>query len=354
MRKRRMMNASPDLLDLSPDEVLRLIQDVGEKPYRARQLLAWVYQRGETRFERMTTLGRDLRAELGRRLRIGGGRVEEAARSPEQTSVKYLFALDDGMRVEAVSLRDRGRHTVCLSSQVGCAMGCAFCATAGLGFRRNLTCGEILVQALTILREEGRFSNVVLMGMGEPLLNLPNVLKAVEALSDPGRLGLGARRIAVSTCGIPAGIMALAESAVRVRLALSLNSPFQEQRAELMPIARKHPLREVLECCEAYTAATGRLVTLEYVLLRGLNMSRRAATALAGVAVRLAGKVNLIEYNPNPGLPFESPRPAETLRFRHWLEQDGVKATIRFRRGRDIAAGCGQLAARPCGVDRKR
>jgi len=340
------MKQTRDLLDLSPTEVVRLFEQLGHKPYRARQLLAWVYQKGETRFERMSDLGRDLRFELGKRIRAAGGSVEEVARSANGATAKYLFRMDDGARVEAVSMRDRGRRTVCVSSQVGCAMGCAFCATAGMGFTRNLACGEMLLQPLVIFREEGRVNNVVFMGMGEPLLNLPNVLKALDALTDPARFGLGARRITISTCGIPSSIMRLAKSPIPLRLALSLNSPFDDQRAELMPIATKHPLRQVLESCASYAGTTGRRVTLEYVLLGDLNTGRQAARELAGIAAQLDGRVNLIEYNPVPKLKFKSPETQETLRFRKWLEQEGVSVTIRFRRGREIAAGCGQLAGK--------
>ena len=252
------------------------------------------------------------------------------------------------MREEAGPEQSRtGRHTVCLSTQVGCAMGCAFCATGTIGFTRNLTVGEMLLQAVEMSRREGRITNAVFMGMGEPLLNLENLLKAVEALADPERFALGTRKITVSTCGIVPGIEALSHAPVTVRLALSLNSPFQEQREQLMPIARRHPLERVLEACDGYAAQTGKRVTVEYVLLRGVNTARAHAKELARIARRLDGKVNLIEYNTVSGASFDSPTSRETLKFREWLEGDGASVTIRFRRGREIAAGCGQLAARP-------
>ena len=184
-------------------------------------------------------------------------------------------------------MKERGRHTVCISSQAGCAMGCAFCATAGMGFVRNLTAGEIILQVVVMHREEAPVNNVVLMGMGEPLLNMDHVLKAVDALVDPRRMGLGTRRVTVSTCGVATGIRELAHHTTPVRLALSLNSPFQEQRAELMPVARKHPLAEVLAACGEFTRATGRRVMLEYLLLHNVNTSRAAANALAEIAPEL-------------------------------------------------------------------
>jgi 23S rRNA (adenine2503-C2)-methyltransferase len=199
----------------------------------------------------------------------------------------------------------------------------------------------------------GRITNAVFMGMGEPLLNLENLLKAIEALADPERFALGTRKITVSTCGIVPGIQALARAPVTVRLALSLNSPFQEQREQLMPIARRHPLERVLEACDGYAAQTGKRVTVEYVLLRGVNTARAHAKELARIANRLDGKVNLIEYNAVSGAPFDSPSSRETLKFREWLEEGGASVTIRFRRGREIAAGCGQLAARSQAQGRK-
>jgi len=336
----------PDVLDMSPDELVAFFEGIGQQPYRARQLLSWVYAKGETQFGCMTDLPQGLRETLARRLRIGGGCVEDVARSRRGGTAKYLFRLDDGGAVEAVSMREGRRHMVCLSSQVGCAMDCAFCATAAMGLTRNLSCGEILFQALTISRAEGRITNVLFMGMGEPLLNLSNVLKAVDALAAPDRFELSARRITLSTCGIVPGIERLGRSSVSVRLALSLNSPFQKQRVELMPVARKYPLRQVLAACARYCEATGRRVTLEYVLLRGVNTGRAAARELAHIAMRLGANVNLIEFNRRDGLPFCCPLTRETLRFRKWLEENGVNVTIRFRRGREIAAGCGQLAGR--------
>jgi 23S rRNA (adenine2503-C2)-methyltransferase len=360
-----------DLLDLSPEELKNFVEKAGQKPYRARQLRAWIFRKGQRDFARMTNLAADFRQALAREARVGAGEVEDVSRTADGETAKYLFRFDDGARVEAVSMREEGRHTVCLSSQVGCAMGCAFCATGALGLARDMTAGEILLQAVEMSRREGRITNVVLMGMGEPLLNPENVTRAIEALADPERFALGTRRITLSTCGIVPGIEALSRAPVTVRLALSLNSPFQAQREQLMPVARLHPLDRVLEACDGYAARTGKRVTVEYVLLRGVNMGRAHARELARIARRLSsarglvrrslsggerrraaksgmdGKVNLIEYNAVcGGEKFESPSSRETLQFREWLEADGASVTIRFRRGREIAAGCGQLAAR--------
>ena len=323
------------------------VEKIGQKPFRARQLRSWIFEKAERDFARMTNLSADFRRALAAQARVGAGEVENVTRAADGQTAKYLFRFDDGARVEAVSMREEKRHTVCLSTQVGCAMGCAFCATGTLGFRGTSPPARCCSRPSRCPAREGRITNVVFMGMGEPLLNLDNTLKAVEALADPDRFGLGTRKITISTCGIVPGIEALARAPVAVRLALSLNSPFQEERARLMPIARRHPLERVLEACDGYASQTGKRVTVEYVLLRGVNTGRAHARELARIAQRLDGKVNLIEYNTVSGIPFESPQSRETLKFREWLEEDGASVTIRFRRGREIAAGCGQLAARP-------
>ncbi len=341
----------PDVLDLTPDELIKLLAELGQKPYRARQLLAWIYQRNVLAIDEMTDMPLPLREALSARLRFGAAVAEQVARGVAGHTAKYLFRLDDGNAVEAVSMKEQGgRHTLCISSQVGCALGCTFCATGGLGFRRNLTTGEILFQVIAAGHGEGEVKNVVFMGMGEPLLNVENVLRAVQALTDPTRFALGTRKVTVSTAGIIPGIERLAESGVKVHLALSLNSPFQEQREKLMPIARKYPLAELLASVEGYGERSGKPALLEYVLLEGINTGAEAAREVARIAGRLGSKVNLIEYNPVEGIPFRSPSSPETLKFRDLLMTAGVTVTIRFRRGRDIAAGCGQLAAKKRGT----
>lgn len=338
--------ACADLLDLSPQELAQRVEAWGERPFRARQVLEWVYRRGEREFARMTNLSQAFRERLAKELCVGAGTVETVSRTSDGETAKYLFHFTDGARVEAVSMKEEGHHTLCLSSQVGCAMGCAFCATGALGFTRDLTAGEILLQPFEVQRQEGKITNIVFMGMGEPLLNLANVLRAIEALTDTARFAFGTRKVTVSTCGIVPGIEALAHSPIPVRLALSLNSPFQQQRETLMPVTRGHPLPRVIAACEEFAQRTGRRVLLEYVLLKGVNTDHAAAREVARIARRLEGKVNLIEYNPVAGIPFASPDSRESRQFKSWLEAEGIEVTIRFRRGREIAAGCGQLALR--------
>ena len=346
MPKRR---PNVDLLDLTPDELQAVCVEIGERPYRAKQLLEWIYQRGERRLSAMSNLPAAFRDALARAAKIGSGAVDEAVRSVDGKTAKYLFRLEDGVNIEAVSMHEGSHHTVCLSSQAGCAMGCRFCATGDIGFKRNLTCAEILLQLIDIQQAEGHVTTVVFMGMGEPLLNLQNVIKAVDALTDPLRFGMGTRKVTISTCGIVPGIVYLAKSKTPVRLALSLNSPFQEQREKLMPISRKYPLTDVIAACEGYARTAGKRVTIEYILLGGVNTDRCAAKELAEIAQRLDRKVNLIEYNPKTPSAFQSPQKEETDQFRQWLEREGISVTIRFRRGREIAAGCGQLAGKKRG-----
>ena len=339
-----MQATRTDILELSADELVREVATLGAQSFHSRQIASWVYERFVRDFAGMTNLSADLRRRLAAGFTVGRGEVAAVSRAERGATTKLLFAFPDGARVEAVSMREGSRHTACISCQAGCAMGCAFCATGKMGFRRNLSAGEILVQFLEVSRAEGGADRVVFMGMGEPLLNLENVLRAVACLTDTRCFGLGGRRITISTCGITPGIRALTGSGVSVRWALSLNSPFQEQREGLMPIARKYPLAGVLEACDEYKSVTRRRVTVEYVLLGGVNTSREAARGVAKIARRLESKVNLIEYNPSGGCPFVSPKKEETGRFRGVLEAEGVRVTIRFRRGREIGTGCGQLA----------
>jgi 23S rRNA (adenine2503-C2)-methyltransferase len=264
-------------------------------------------------------------------------------RSGDGASGKLVLALEDGEEIESVWMRDGQRRTFCISSQAGCALGCTFCATGAAGFGRNLKLGEILGQVMSLARAEGWPANIVVMGMGEPLLNLDAVVPALESLSDPQRFGLGVRRITVSTAGVTPAIWELSRCSVRPNLALSLNSPFNAQRSELMPVNRRYPLSGVLKACKAYGESSGRHVLFEYLLLGGVNTSPPAACAVARLAREAGAWVNLIPFNPVPGCGFHPPERQEVQRFRAALEERGVRVTERFRRGRDILAACGQL-----------
>ncbi len=331
-------------MSLSPAQLRDALRRRGHPEYRADQLLNWVFEQKERDFNRMTNLSQALRSELSAHFAVGRGDVSRAVRSSDGKTGKLLLSLEDGARIEAVSMQESDRHTACISSQWGCAMGCTFCATGDMGFRRNLSNAEILLQVLEIERCFAGVDRVVYMGMGEPLLNCDNVFESVNALLDVERFGIGGRRITISTCGIIPGIEAMASREIPVRLAVSLNSPFQSQREELMPIARRFPLDRLLDACEAYSDRTGRRVMLEYVLFHKVNSSRAAARELARIAKRLRAKVNLIQYNAVQDAPYRSPAARDANRFRDWLTEEGIATIIRYRRGREILAGCGQLA----------
>ena len=341
-----MNDQRPHILGASPDALAEWLSREGEPSYRLGQVLDWLYVHWVDSFEDMTNLPADLRRRLGEVYRAGGVREVGRRTSQDGGTVKLLLEFADGVRVESVGMSDDGRRTFCISSQAGCALGCRFCATGKGGFRRDLAAHEILGQVSALARAEGRPSGIVFMGMGEPLMNVSAVLSSLLALTDERRFGMGGRRITVSTAGIVSGIRRLAESPARPNLALSLNSPFDEQRTELMPINRRHPLRDVLVACEQYATRTGRRVTLEYVLLGGVNTSPEAALQVAAVAQRLGAMVNLIAFNPVEDCGFRAPTAAEARSFRGVLRGLGVAVTQRYRRGRDIAAGCGQLGGR--------
>jgi len=275
-------------------------------------------------------------------------RVAQRFDSPDGTR-RYLLTLADGRTVESVWMPDAARDTICVSSQVGCAVDCRFCLTAQMGFERNLTAGEIVGQVLTVLRGqdaqiEYRRLNLVLMGMGEPLLNLPNVLAALRLMADSRGMNLSPRRVTVSTAGITPRLWELAESGVRPRLAVSLNASSEEQRRELMPVTRKYPLAELLAACGEYTARTGDAVFFEYVLLGGVNDTDEDARRVVELLRPLAGaKVNLLAWNAGPGMGFAAPGEERVRRF-HAIVKAAMPCFVRRPRGRDVYAACGQLA----------
>ncbi len=335
-----------DIRDLGLEELRAELAAMGEKPFRAAQVLSWLYQKGATRFEEFTDLPRALRVKLETRFVIGPLEVAETLRSSDGTE-KFLFRLRDGNAVEAVLIPSKSRSTICLSTQVGCKFACAFCASGLGGFKRNLTTGEITGQVLQLHRVIGReTTNFVFMGMGEPLDNWTNVERAIRIMNAPEGLGIAARRMTLSTAGYLPGLRRFEELELQVNLSVSLHAVTDRLRSELMPINRKYPLEELVGACEAYLRRGGRMITLEYILIAGLNDSLNDADGLAAIARRLRAKVNLIAYSPVPGLDFETPAEAEMARFRRLLDERRVKATVRRSKGADIAAACGQLAFR--------
>jgi 23S rRNA (adenine2503-C2)-methyltransferase len=337
------------LLGVSLPELRTWLTRRGQPGYRADQLADWIFAKGAESFEQMTNLGKALRADLAQHAVICHSTVAQHAHSEDGTH-KLLLTYPDGAAIETVWIPDADRHTACLSSQVGCPVGCRFCASGLGGVQRNLTPGEIVEQALRVRQlirssladNQARLTNIVMMGMGEPLANYHAVLAALRIITAPSGLGIGARRITISTVGLPAQIRRLAGENLPVNLALSLHAPDDELRRQLVPWGRIS-IADLLDACEHYFRSTGREITLEYVLLDGVNNEPAHARRLAPLARRLRANVNLLRYNPVPGLPFRRPNAEQTYEFQRLLRELGVNAHVRSSRGSDIAAACGQL-----------
>ena len=333
------------LLDVTVDELQAWLGEHGQPKFRAKQILQWVFQRRVTRFEEMSDLPNQLRTELDASFRILVATQRAAVESSDGTD-KLLVGLPDGGEVECVLLRDGNRRSICVSSQVGCAMGCVFCASGLDGVDRNLTRGEILEQMLRLqsrLDEGERLSHIVMMGMGEPLANLDRVLAALSVAKSPDGLGISPRRITISTVGLPPAIDRLAKSGVPYNLAVSLHAPNDELRSQLVPVNQKVGMEAVLEAADRYFEANGRRLTFEYVLLGDVNDSPDHAKELAQRLRHRNVLLNVIPYNPVDGLPYKTPSSRSIARFREVLESGGVNVKFRQRKGSDIDAACGQL-----------
>lgn len=342
---REPADSRPHLLDLTPDALTDWLESVGERRFRAAQILHWVLQRRATDFGSMTDLPKGLREKLDESFRLFIGNEVEAVRSRDGTE-KLLIRWPGGGEVECVLLRDGSRRSICVSSQVGCAMGCVFCASGLDGVDRNLTKGEILEQMLrlqTRLESEQRLSHIVMMGMGEPLANLDRVLAALDVARDPKGLGISPRRVTISTVGLPPAIDRLARYGVQYNLAVSLHAPDDELRNRLVPINRKVGITDLMAAADRYFEINGRRLTFEYVLLGGVNDDERAARALVNLLRRRTVLLNVIPYNPVAGLPYVTPSPEAIARFRQTLEAGGLTVKFRKRKGGEIDAACGQL-----------
>lgn len=345
------------LLDLALPELELRLSEWRQPAYRARQIWEWIYRRGASDFGRMTNLPAPLRDLLRTQFTLDPFTpVAESLSSDGQTR-KLALRLPDGEVIETVWMRYETRESVCVSTQAGCAMGCAFCATGQGGFQRNLTAGEIVAQVLAFSRildsRGGRVSNVVFMGMGEPFANYDTVWKAIRILTDPDGLGLGARHIVISTVGLVPGIRRFADEQSQVRLAVSLHAPDNELRDRLVPINRKHPIGPLMDSVRYYVNKTGRRVTFEYALIAGLNDSPEQARALAALLQGLPAHVNLIPLNPTPGSPFQAGTGASVRQFQVVLKQHSIPCSVRLGRGTDIQAACGQLRAQAISTARQ-
>ncbi len=332
----------PSLLKMTIEELTHAVEEMGHPAYRAGQLADWVYGRGVTDPAAMSNLPRDLAESID----ILPSRI--AARTDsEDGTVKLLIELADGEHVETVLIPTAKRATACLSTQVGCAMGCRFCASTLGGLRRDLTSGEMLAQILHLQQAgDRRVTNVVFMGMGEPLANYEATVRAVRAIVDSQRFGVSARRVTVSTLGLPGAIRRLAGEDLPITLAISLHAPNDVLRQQLIPAACRTPLDKIIAAAETFYSSHNREITLEYLLLSGVNDSNVCADALAKIAQRLRCNINLIQYNPVESLPFSRPSGVKTLAFAARLKRHGVNVHIRRSRGLDTAAACGQLRRR--------
>jgi 23S rRNA (adenine2503-C2)-methyltransferase len=335
----------PNIKDLSREELAAWLVSLREPAYRAAQIQQWLFQKGVASFSEMTNLSADMRCELEQAFSIS--RLSTLARSiSSDGTVKFLFGLSDGLSIESVLIPEARRLTLCISTQVGCGLGCAFCATARMGLRRNLSAGEILDQILEAKRSLSpaeRITHLVLMGMGEPLANYAQTLKALAIMTD-GKAGIGIspRRITLSTAGLVPQMKRLMEE-TQVNLAVSLHATTDELRSKLMPVNRKYPLAELIECCRSLPVPKRKRITFEYVLLRGLNHAAADARRLAQLLTGVRCKINLIPFNPHPGSPFHRPTAAEVEAFRRQLSAYGFQVNVRAPRGDDIQAACGQL-----------
>ena len=341
-----------NLLGLSQGGLEQFLVERSEKPFRARQILQWIYQRDVDDFDAMTDLSKSLRARLKDEAEIVPPEVQ-ARHDAEDGCVKWLFSSGSGQAVETVFIPEAGRGTLCISSQVGCALDCSFCATGAQGFNRNLSSAEIIGQVRHAIRElprrdngEPAVSNVVFMGMGEPLANYRNVVPVLELLISDWSYGMSRRRVTVSTSGIVPHIDKLSNDC-NVALAVSLHAPDDELRDQIVPINRLHPIKTLLDACWRYAATqSNRFITFEYVMLRGVNDSLAQANQLAALLKGKPAKVNLIPFNPFPGTDFKRSS-ADTIRhFQDRLRKLGLVATTRKTRGDDIDAACGQLAGK--------
>lgn len=332
-----------DIKNLTLPQLEAYLTGQGKERFRARQIFKWLYQQQATSFAEMTNLSKDFRTELEKTAWISKLEAEVIESSTDGTK-KYLFRLQDGNAVESVLIPDEGRNTLCISSQVGCAMGCEFCLTGTFKLSRNLTTAEIVNQVCAVQKQEP-VRNIVFMGMGEPLANLKNVIGALKILTDPDGAQFSTRKVTLSTAGLVPEMAELGAS-VAVNLAVSLNATTDEVRNQIMPINRRYPLKELLAACKAFPLPSRRWITIEYVMIRGLNDSVDDAKRLVRLISTFPSKVNLIPFNEHDGCNFKTPLQATIDVFHKFLLDKNITVITRSSRGSDISAACGQLKGR--------
>jgi 23S rRNA (adenine2503-C2)-methyltransferase len=344
-----MSQIPPDILSLAQNELAERLTAMGEKSYRAAQIFEWIYSRRALSFDEMTSLPKGLRERLAAQAPFPVLRERDRRTSSDKTT-KFLWELFDGQMVETVFIPTEKRAALCISSQAGCKFGCGFCASGLGGWKRDLSAGEIVGQVLSAQRAVApkammakAITHVVFMGVGEPFDNYDNALKAAKLINAPEGCGIAARHITFSTCGIVPGIERLAGEGLQIELSVSLHAPNDKLRSQLMPVNRKYPLPALLSACRAYAKRTNRQVTFEYVLIKDVTSTPKAATELASLMKGWLAKVNLIPCNPVKEFPYAPPSREEMMAFKKELERRGVICTLRSPRGRDVAAACGQL-----------
>jgi 23S rRNA (adenine2503-C2)-methyltransferase len=336
-----------DLKNLTQDQLVRFVESLGQPAFRGRQILAWIYRPGITDFEQMTDLAKEFRAILAKTAYMS--RFDEAmVESSRDGAVKFAFRLEDGQIIESVMIPEEDRSTLCVSSQVGCAMGCSFCLTGTMGFRRNLSTAEIINQVCAVrdwALEHGKapLTNIVFMGMGEPLANLDNLLDSISLLTEQRGLDFSNRRITVSTCGLVPQMKELGDR-TDVNLAVSLHAANDAVRTGMMPINKRYPIAELIEACRTYRQKRRKRIMFEYTLLAGINDSDEDAVQLAELLRPVPCKINLLAVNPAGESSFRSPSTERVLRFQKILRDQEYTVFIRTSRGEDISAACGQLA----------
>ncbi len=335
-----------NLTGMSLHELERFAESLGEKKFRGRQLFSWIYEKRANSFSEMTNLAKPLREKLERDAAVGHLELVEKTESKHTGTHKFLFRLRDEHLVESVYIPDEDRRTLCISSQVGCALNCAFCATAKLKFKRNLDAGEIVDQVLFVERDLGiELTNIVFMGMGEPFMNYENVIRAAHLINHPDGIGIGTRHIVISTAGVVKNIYRYADEGHKYRLAVSLNSPYDDERQSIMPVAKKWNMEELINAVRYYTKRSKQILTFEYVLFDGLNDTPEHATALKKLVSPLNCKLNLIPYNSVLD-QFKRPSAKRMELFMQQLHPLNAPVSVRWSKGDDINAACGQLAGK--------
>ena len=335
-----------DIRNLSCEELVKYFEGIGEKDFRATQIFEWIYQKNAWSFDDMTNLPKPLREKLKQNFNLQPNTIAEKKVSQEGTT-KFLFDLYDHEKIESVLIPTSTRTTACISTQAGCKFGCKFCASGIGGWSRNLTCAEIVTQVLHVreesLKHKRPLSNIVFMGTGEPLDNFPNLMKAIRIINSNKAINIGARHITVSTVGLVPKIKELGQQGIQIELAISLHGYDNESRNMLMPVNRKYPFDELIEACREYFKSTKRQITFEYILIKDVTCTEKAVQSLKKAFRGIVCKMNLIPYNPVSEFDHKTPSREEMFAFRNRLEKNGIHATIRTPRGRDVGAACGQL-----------